>query len=48
VLGLSDGESFVASAKSADEARDKAQNAIEKMRGGFCFASPYSGCENVT
>jgi multidrug efflux pump subunit AcrB len=35
VLGLSDGESFVVTAKSADEARDKAQNAIEKMRGDY-------------
>jgi multidrug efflux pump subunit AcrB len=35
VLGLSDGEGFVVTAKSADEARDKAQNAIEKMRNDY-------------
>lgn len=32
VLGLSDGERFAATAKSADEAREKAQTVIEKLR----------------
>ena len=33
VLGLSDGERFAATAKSADEAREKARGIIEKLRG---------------
>jgi multidrug efflux pump subunit AcrB len=35
ILGLSDGAGFVATAKSADEAREKAQGAIEKIRSGY-------------
>ncbi|MDR1468866.1 MAG: efflux RND transporter permease subunit [Spirochaetaceae bacterium] len=33
VLGLSEGERFAATAKSADEAREKARDAIERLRG---------------
>ncbi|MDR0639313.1 MAG: efflux RND transporter permease subunit [Spirochaetaceae bacterium] len=33
VLGLFDGERFAATAKNADEAREKARDAIEKLRG---------------